>query len=300
MIYKFTSTKEVIAKVMADLDLDEKSVRYSDMNEWASEAVEKIGSVRQLKRKISGVDKTPVITISGYQAKLPTDLFRLDTVAFSTSPTGPWFPMIISNGSFNLWSDTAANGESDTDYVVATETIVSLVQQLYSYTRQQALELLNTDYNIRVILTNLIKAGETNQTINDYGLKYTIKPGYICTSMRSGYLKISYDAHYVDSDGYLMVPDNISYIEAIYWYIVKKLKYPEYLAGRLNRETYYDIQRSWNYYCKQAYGESLMPNGDEMEAISNEWNKMIPEINSNMEFHKSVGTRQTLRNFNMI
>jgi hypothetical protein len=113
-----------------------------------------------------------------------------------------------------------------------------------------------------------------------------------------GYVRLSYDAIPLDTDGYPMVPDMISYIEAIYWYIVMKLKYPEYLSGKMQRQIYYDIRNSWNFYCKQAYGESLMPNQDEMENIKDEWNKLMPEMNSNIDFYSSVGKRQNIKNFN--
>ena len=59
MVSKLISVKQVIAKVMSDLDIKEDSQRMSDYIEWASEAVEKIGSVAQLDRKVSGVVGEP-------------------------------------------------------------------------------------------------------------------------------------------------------------------------------------------------------------------------------------------------
>ena len=57
---------------------------------------------------------------------------------------------------------------------------------------------------------------------------------------------------YTDEDGYLLIPDLVSYREAIFWYVVVKLKYPDYLAGRMNQEIYNSARRSWNFYCKQG------------------------------------------------
>ena len=48
MINKLISSKAVIAKIIADLDLQEDNMRISDMIEWIGESVSKIGSVNQL------------------------------------------------------------------------------------------------------------------------------------------------------------------------------------------------------------------------------------------------------------
>jgi hypothetical protein len=44
MIYKYTKCESVIAKIMADADMSDKSLRVSDIREWIFEAVEKIGA----------------------------------------------------------------------------------------------------------------------------------------------------------------------------------------------------------------------------------------------------------------
>ena len=77
MIYKMVTSKSIIAKVIADLGLDEDKIKISDISEWIGEAVSKIGSVSQKKHKVK------VIPIKGYQCKLPCDLEQLDMVAYS-------------------------------------------------------------------------------------------------------------------------------------------------------------------------------------------------------------------------
>jgi hypothetical protein len=47
MIYKYTKCESVIAKIMADSDMQEKDIRISDIREWIFEAVEKIGAPMQ-------------------------------------------------------------------------------------------------------------------------------------------------------------------------------------------------------------------------------------------------------------
>jgi hypothetical protein len=47
MINKLISSKSIIAKIIADLDLQEEEIKISDFIEWIGEANEKIGAVTQ-------------------------------------------------------------------------------------------------------------------------------------------------------------------------------------------------------------------------------------------------------------
>jgi len=114
--------------------------------------------------------------------------------------------------------------------------------------------------------------------------------------MKEGYLKLSYQATTTDSRGYPLVPDLESFREAIYWYVVMKLKYPEYLSGKMNINIYYDVRRSWNFYRQQAYGEAMMPNEDQMTSIKNEWLKLYPEIDEENAYDSNIGREQKLWN----
>ena len=305
MVYKFVSVDQVISKVLADLDIKEESIRVSDLIEWASEAIEKIGSVRQFNRKISGIDKTPFLTIVGHQAAFPNDLHKLNQVMYSATGAGGWLPMTIATGSFSVFNNnvnnsyaTAVQGSVQS---VSNIDMVKLVMSIYDITYPEAITFISDPVNsssLDSINFLISKSPLSNVNNNTFTLKYAIKPGFIITSMPTGFLKISYDAMYTDQNGYPMIPDMISYIEAIYWYILMKLKYPEYLGGRLNREVYYDIRRSWNFYCKQAYGEAMMPNEDEMETIKNNWNRLIPDMNANFNSYDTLGDPQNIRNLN--
>ena len=249
------SGKQIVSKIFADLNIKEGPTRIADIIEWISEAVEKIGSVKQLKRIISGVDDAPYLEIKGHQASLPSDLFRLNQVAYSHSGNGDWRPMKISTSSFNAWPSKRPSEQIDdsiTDRPLDSDT--------------------------------------------EHDLVYSIKPGYINTSVNQGFLKISYDAIPVDEDGYPLIPDNISFVEAVYWYVVMKLKYPDYLSGKMTTDRYHDIRRSWNFYCKQAYGESMMPTVDEMDSIKDSWLRLVPEVNEHDSFYKNVSREQKIYN----
>lgn len=305
MITKLTSIQSVIAKVIADLNIQEDDLRISDVIEWVGEAIEKIGAVTQFIPKVSGENGTPCTKVKCYQAQIPCDLHQLHQVAYSYNCNGPWFPMRKATGSYAVWGhDFQCDCECLTpEMIVQNDTMVNLVVDMYgNIDKTEAIEIINTNQNLRTILSNLINQHTYNNQVSttnpSLGLQYSVKPGWIMCNMPDGYLKLSYSAIPTDEDGYPLIPDLTSYKEAIYWYVTMKLKYPEYLNGKMNREIYYDIRRSWNFYRNQAYAEALMPNEDGLESIKNNWNKLMPEFRDHNSFYSHTGERQIIYNAN--
>lgn len=189
--------------------------------------------------------------------------------------------------------------------IIQNDTLVNLVVDMYgNIDKTEAIEMINSNQNLRTILSNLINLhtydihslNSISSTNPSLGFQYTVKPGFIMTNVPNGYLKLSYSAIPTDEESYPLIPDLMSYKEAIYWYVTMKMKYPEYLNGRMNREVYYDIRRSWNFYRNQAYAEALMPNEDGLESIKNNWNKIVPEFRDHNSFYSHTGERQIIYN----
>lgn len=303
MVYKLTSVKKVIAKVFADLDLKEGDHRLSDMISWSGEALEKIGSFPQFINKVAGKNDTPMLEISNYQAVLPFDLHRVIQVAYSPTTAGPYYPMRTASGSFD-W-ERPSSTSTDVENVAATSSIVSLAMSMYDMTYAEALNKINSEPATKTLLNNLLKT--TNDltqpggaVIDTHDYTYVITDNYIKTNVESGYLMVAYQAIPTDADGYPMVPDLISFQEAIYWYINMKLLYPQWMSGQVRDAVYYDARRSWNYYCKQAYGDALMPDRDEMQSIKNTWIKLIPDLNAHRNFYNTMGQEEIIYNHNRI
>ena len=269
MITNYVPCEQIIAKVMADANIKDLGQRVSDIREWIFEAIDKIGAASQYDYKESGAEEVPVLEIHDYQAHLPEDLVKLKTVAFSKHENGPWQLMRSNTGSFKMYPDKYDN--------VMLDQTAAEDDNMYS----------------PIIAT---KPGNRNMTNFSADLQYFLKPGFIVTNMRNGYLKIAYDAIVTDDRGYPMVPDLSSYQEAIYWYILMKLKYPDYLSGRLNINVYYDIKRSWNFYRQQAYAEALMPSEAEMTSIKNLWNRLVPDYDSDRTFYSTAGQYEHVYN----
>lgn len=304
MIYKNTSIKRVIAKVFTDLDLQEGDHRITDMIEWAGEALEKIGAFPSFKNKVTGRDGTPFLEIINYQSQLPNDFHSLIQVSFSENINGPYYPMRYGTGSFDYGK--TINPITSITNVFPDSSLVTLAMVLYSLSYDEALLKINTEpitrSNLSGILSEMTKksspdsSDSNTSTTTDY--TYVITPGYIKTNISTGYIQMAYQAIPTDSEGYPLIPDDASFIEAIYWYIVTKLLYPQWKQGSIRDAVYYDARRSWNFYCKQAYGNALMPNKDQLESIKNTWLRLVPEINEHATSYSTLGQQQNIYNAN--
>jgi hypothetical protein len=302
MIYKVTSVKRVISKVFTDLDLKEGDHRVSDMIEWAGEAVKKIGAFPTLLTHVTGKGNLPLLELSNYQAKLPCDLVAINQVAYSESSSGPFYPMIYGSGSFDATAPSDVIPTTTTT-TVQDSTVVELAMDLYSESYEDALLRLNTYPAIRESLESLLLSRATRPSTRDTftasgDYTYVITPGYIKTALKTGYIMLSYQAVPVDNEGYPMIPDDESFEEAIYWYINMKLTYPEWKMGRVRDAVYYDAKSSWNYYRKQAYGNAMMPNIDQLESIKNAWLRLVPEIHEHGNAFATLNQRQIIYNKN--
>ena len=271
MIYNYTTCESVIAKIMADLDISEKNQRITDIREWIFEAVAKIGAPAQYIQKESGEDNVPILKLEDYQVAIPEDLESLNAVAYSETENGHYVSIRSNESTFK-----SSNLDTYNPY-----GIVAQRSQVPGNT-STPITMHSTAYN-----------GD---------ITYFIKPGWIVLNVKDGYVKLQYRSIATDDRGYPLIPDTTSYQEAIYWYVMMKLNFPKFLNGQLggkirfNFNTYSYIQNQWQFYRNQAYAEAMMPNEGEMRSIKNEWNKLIPDYDSDDTSFKSLGTKQV--NFN--
>jgi hypothetical protein len=299
MIYKYTSSKTVIAKVFADLNLQEAVHRTSDFQEWIGEGLEKIGAVTQYIVKTAGKEGEPLLVLDNYQAQLPFDFDKLIQVGYSSNSTGPFSPMRYATGSFDF--NRTLTDSTVYDSTIGDTQLVQLVMSLYDLDYTSALTKINTEPALRQLLTSLVTStslteeleGGTNFT-ND--LTFVITNNYIKTNISTGYILMSYLATAIDQEGYPMIPESESFKEALYWYINMKLMYPEWAYGRIRDAVYYHAEFKWNFYRKQAYAEGLLPDAEKLEMIKRTWLRLVPSLDEHSTFFSTMG--QSERRYN--
>lgn len=283
MIYNYTKCESVIAKIMADLDSTEVNQRISDIREWIFEAVDKIGAPMQYISKESGDGDLPIFMIQDCQIPIPDDLQILDGVAYSPTPHGPWKPMRPSTAIFK---NKPHHGPCGYPEPFMPKKITSQ-SQFY-------------EINTMKYLNRMFGEGKFEEP------QYFIKPGWIVTNQKHGFVKLAYKAVATDERGYPLIPDSTSYREAIYWYVVMKLTFPKFIGGRLGgtskyaqkyaAQNYFYTQQQWNFYRNQAYAEAMMPTADDMQNIKNDWNKLIPDWDGDDTFFRNIGQEQITYN----
>ena len=296
MIYKYTKCESVIAKIMADLDSSEVRQRIEDIREWIFEAIDKIGAPMQYIIRESGIDGCPVLKIQDYQVPLPSDLSILDGVAYSKNENGPWQPMSTQTGLFRSPQIQQINEET----TLPVDQNNLAVQQQEQKPEHKPMQYKYPTTQSQFVTVNGMKYLKDRLNIKP---EYFIKPGWIVTNMKDGFIKIQYKAIAMDERGYPLIPDMSSYQEAIYWYVVMKLNFSKYLKGKLggkgvnnNGAVYSYLQQQWNFYRNQAYAEAMMPTADDMQNIKRDWNKLIPDWDGDETFFRNIGKQQSLYN----
>lgn len=293
-----------------------------DAVEWIGEALEHIGSNSQLTMK------KVVLTIKDHKAVLPTDLYYINQVAVN----GTISPR-ISNELLTLTNLVKTLKDSLKTYqqdlaVVMEETIeerdaaatlkwqtrVAGYDTLYKTNIVELNEInsriivlegmfFNVDSQGGSTLTPL-KYGTSNfpaaihcpdcvNEVSNYADSYIIDNDYIKTSFPSGTVCLTYMAFPVDEECFPLVPDDISYKEAMFWYIFKQL-----LLGGFdkpnNKIDYSFADQKWNKYCSQARANANFPNIDKMQSFMDQWVRLIPDLNQHSVMFESLGDRENL------
>ena len=131
-----------------------------------------------------------------------------------------------------------------------------------------------------------------NENVN-YEDTYIVDNDYIKTSFASGKICLSYMAFPTDAECYPLVPDDISFKEAMFWYIYKKLllSSPKFKDNGIN---YQFADQQWKYYCTQARNAANYPDIDKYESFMNQWVRMIPNMNRHDVGFEQLNTREDL------
>ena len=96
-----------------------------------------------------------------------------------------------------------------------------------------------------------------------------------------------------DEDCFPLVPDDISYKEAMFWYIFKQLLLGGY-DKPTNKIDYAFADQKWKYYCTQARNASVFPDIDKYQSFMDQWVRLIPDMNAHQLFFENVNTRESI------
>lgn len=128
-----------------------------------------------------------------------------------------------------------------------------------------------------------------------YDLTYKLQGNIIYTSIKEGTIEISYEAIAVDSEGYPMIPDNSSFIRALELYIKKQCFTVLYDLGKINQQVYSNVCQEYAWAVGQAQSDLVRPTPDEMEAITNMWNTLVPRMSEHRSGFINNGSKEQVK-----
>jgi hypothetical protein len=125
------------------------------------------------------------------------------------------------------------------------------------------------------------------------GLTYKLQGNCIITSIRNGMIEIAYMALPVDEDGYPLIPDNSMYTRALELYIKLQFFTVLFDEGRISHVVYENTKSQYAWAVGQAQTDLIRPTIDQMEAISNMWNKFLPDAtNDHQHGYLNEGSKE--------
>lgn len=130
---------------------------------------------------------------------------------------------------------------------------------------------------------------------NDIELTYKIQNTMIYTSMKEGTIEISYKAMMVDKEGYPLIPDNSSFIQALELYIKKQVFTILFDQGKISPAVLQNTQQEYAWYVAQAKSDLTIPTIDQMESISNMWTQLLQRNNEHVRGFRNTGAREYIK-----
>ena len=289
MIYKNTSCKTIIRKVMRDLKPPHDNWT-DDAVEWIGEALEHIGASPQLETKQC------ILNIKDYKAHLPYDLYYINQVSINKnvapSVKTELDALLLKINEVKAILDSDPSQEVNTELRVLNSRLPVLTS-LY-FKNSGDLELLS--YCKATFRKDLHCEGCSNELASSEHW-YVIENNLIKTDMINGQICLSYKSFPTDEDCYPLVPDDISFREAMFWYIYKKLLLGGFVPAA-NGITYEVAEQFWLKYCTQARNNANFPDIDNYESFMNQWVRLIPEMSHWDEGFNNFGARENLHRDN--
>jgi len=300
---KLTSIDRVISGLYRDLK-PAIEINESDMIEWAGEALEHIGAYSQWDERVE------YIKISDYRALIPCGMHKIIQVAYKFTDKTPTETATLTTCDSSEETctnpactscDTATCGD---DLCSKTSQLISNAELFLEYYKPTSIrysQYYNSNFKPLRLATSPYSKAASMHCSNCVNLtanceqEYTIDHPYIRTDFKEGYICLSYLGQALDEQGYPMIPDEVSYVEAIKRYIVYKVKYSEFIQGVINPQVFAKLEDDWHWYCRQARGKANMPDTvDKLENLLQQRQRLIPKINRYYGFFGNLASKEAL------
>ena len=141
---------------------------------------------------------------------------------------------------------------------------------------------------------------KNDRDCDDYYKEYTYitQNNIITTSMKDGWINISYSAIATDDFGYPLIPDNESFKVGLEYYIIHRTLEGLWSMGKITDKVFQYYEQKRHYYSAQATNSMTIKNLDQMETMMNAVNRMIVDVNPQETFYKNFGVKEVTKRYN--
>jgi hypothetical protein len=266
---KFTSVKQIIDKFYNDSTIQDE-VPYSDLVQWISDALLFIDQNPQFERKVTGTTEfsVPDLDIVNFKAQLPCDLYRIEQIMVNGQAA-----RYSSNTMHHALLAPACCGPIDECNIAHTQTDNFGNEFITSY---------HNYWN----------------SLSCSDITYDINKDCITLSIPKGKVKIAYLAIPTDEEGFPLIPDDISYLEAINTYLMYKIDYQNWRRNPDSagyRALYEDSDKKWCWYVAQAKSKAKMLSLDQMETLRNSTIRLLHKSTHHRNFFNSLGNQEFIK-----
>lgn len=280
MIYNMEKLDRVISKIVTDLGLGQNDIPYADFVEWIADGLQHIGAYPQFQ------NKPGLILIEDYEGFIPCDVYNVIKMEKGTeikcTTTGGFYDGTLADMMNKAGVDYDAQSAYDRFKTIAVPGISKIDNNLdYSGLTNH----LNNNPNL------IGNPSMIQHTSTDYSVNFN----KITTGFKDGFIEIQYQAFPVDERGWPLVPDNVSFRDALFWKVASQLSMRDPSLFKNPRLQDYEYCRSkWNFYCVQARAGANMPNLEQMQGLANNFTRLHNTIDDYSNNFKDLGKPQRL------
>ena len=117
----------------------------------------------------------------------------------------------------------------------------------------------------------------------------------IFTSFPEGKVTVAYKAIPVDDEGFPLLIDNETYLDALEAYIKKQVFTVKFDQQKIAAGVLQNAQQEYAVAARLLLSEFTVPSVSEMESISRMWESLIPRVRQFDKGYKHLGSREYLR-----
>jgi hypothetical protein len=297
--YQYTSMDRVFAKIDRDGITD---FNEDDIVEWTGEALEFMRCVKSYEEAVCFVE------VKNFSCAIPKWCHAIVQIAKdNTVSSGMAFTAFTKSVKETFETDVIITDNGD---IVSATSGVSIASNQVNLAITYKGWIESSYYQGRFSPVRLKTASFFNSLVcqEEYDIpyytcedEYTIVNGdTLKFSFQEGLIAVAYLKQMVDKEtGYPMIPDHVSFLSGIEWYIDLKMATKDFRRGREGSQgRMQKAEDKWNWYCKQATNIDMMPYGiDEYENLRQQRGYLLPRENQYYGFFGNLN-KQEVRGYN--